>query len=195
MKLAPLTLTALLLISACSTSSEEPTATPTPATTSATTTPSPTPTTPATSTAPAWPRGIDKNLLDVDETDPDAVGLAWVTIATAYDTATDTNPADAMRRAAPLLSPALAEYFTDETAVRTDKTWNDAATHDAYTKATVQRVDLNPPTDTETTKHRDYEIMRTWTGNDGYERALDPLYISIRLSQTPSGKWQISDIA
>ena len=195
MKLAPLTLTALLLISACSTSSEEPTTTPTPATTSTTTTPSPTPTPSATSAAPAWPRGIDKSLLDVDETDPDAVGLAWVTIATAYDTATDTNPADAMRRAAPYLSPALAEHFTADTHVRTDPEWSKAAAHDAYLDVTVERIDLNPPADTETTKHRDYEITRTWTGNDGYERALDPLYISIRLSQTPSGQWQISDIA
>lgn len=155
----------------------------------------PSATSPASTTAEAWPRGIDQRLLGVDQSDVDAVGLAWITLEVSYDTRTDTNPADAMRRASIYLSPALAEHVTDNTFIRPDITWTEATKNDAYTDVSVQRIDLNPPPDTDTTKHRDYEITRSWVNDDGYEYPLEPLYISIRLSQTPSGRWQISDIA
>lgn len=196
MKLTPVLVAALLVLGACSTtpadesSNHAPVATPTTSTAEPSAGPAPPPT-----SATDWPRGVDKALLEVDDSDVESVALAWITLATTYDTLTDTNPADAMRRASSYLSPALAEYFTDETALRTDLTWNEAAQHQSYTAVTIERIDLNPPSDTDTTKHRDFEINRTWKGSDGYELPIDPIYVSVRLSQTPSGTWQISDIA
>ena len=119
---------AALLAGACSTSEK---ATPVPQDEG------PSPTSPAVSRC-RTPTGVDSSYAD-------AVADAAAAVMACHDTRSDASPLDAVRRARTWLDPALVPDAGAQT--RTDAAWNTWSKANAWTPATVERIDLQQAPD------------------------------------------------
>ena len=127
-KAAAAAIAAALLAGACSTSEE---ATPVPQDEV------PSPTSPAVSRC-RIPAGVDSS-------DADAVADAAAAVVACHDTRSDASPLDAIRRARTWLAPTLVPDPGAQT--RTDAAWDTWSKANAWTPATVERIDLQQTPD------------------------------------------------
>lgn len=124
------------------------------------------------------------DLAAVDITNPDDVARAVVTTLNQYDTRTDSSPAAAAGRAAPLLTLSLATELT-EVDIRTDSTWLDLEQHDGYTEATTELVnEYGQPANTTTAALAQVSVTVQAIGRDGWTCTERARVVRVQLSRT-----------
>jgi hypothetical protein len=182
---------AVILTSAACSTDQVATTQPPASITSSTPTTSPSPTS-TTSSAPS--RLEVPDLADVDRQDPDAVATAAVTTINQWDTTTDQSPADALRRAAPLLS---TELVTDSIAAlppQGSAFWSELAGHQGYTDVTVTLAnEYGQPRNTDTAATSVTSYVVTATGDDGWNQTADPAVLRVRMGRpTTADPWTVT---
>lgn len=145
---------------------------------------------------PDWPEHLELDPAAVDDSDPDAVAAAYLETANTFDSATDEDPTNAQRRAARWMSPAAREGIDESLTIRPSGTWNEMASHDGYTSATVTPVQLDPPKDSDDTVYRDFTVSVEWHGRDSWDGPTEPeaQIVYLTLQKSTSDKWQVSEI-
>lgn len=144
-------------------------------------------------------RGGAPNPATVDRHNPLAVGQAFVALAYTSDTALDTTPADAGRRAAALAGDPLAQDLrAARSAAAPGATWQSWAQHSAYTRVTTtENVDDGRPADTAATLVRSWSVSAAPTGDDGWAGPAQRLTVYLSLTNDPpdgTGSWAVTDL-
>lgn len=105
----------------------------------------------------------------VDSSDADAVADAAAAVMACHDTRSDASPLDAIRRARRWLAPTLVPDPGAQT--RTDNAWAEWAKANAWTPATVERIDLQQTPDYASgAVSLARQTNATPTGPDGHRR-------------------------
>lgn len=122
----------------------------------------------------------------------DAVAAALVTA----DTATDTSPADAVRRAAEWMTPELAAVLEASETNSGAGWWGELVQHNGSTTAMVEPAeDSGQPADTESTAFRVRWVERVPVGPNGWEGEAYGQTLFITMTrETPAAPWLVSDV-
>lgn len=154
---------------------------------------------PGPSATSAAVRGSAPDPATVDRHDALAVGQAFVALAYTSDTALDTTPADAGRRAAALAGEPLAQDLRSaRSAAAPGASWQNWVQHHAYTHVTTtENVDDGRPADSAAAIVRSWSATAAPIGDDGW--AGPPQTITVYVSLTNNhpdgtGSWAVTDL-
>ncbi len=125
--------------------------------------------------------------------DPDVVARAALTATWTSDTALDTSPADAARRALPWLGGALARTVAAAARpIAPGATWNTWAAHHAHTVVVVAPVSDEHPPDTASTADREYLLTVTPVG-PGWHGTPAIAVVNLQLTRT-GHSWRVTQL-
>ena len=123
----------------------------------------------------------------------DSVALYSVRAVEAADTAVDSSPTDAFRRAAAWLAPSLLATVGRHSQVDPDATWSTWVRHRAYLVVRANLAMDDHPPDTTETAHRQVYATITPTGRDGWRGVprTEVLFVTL----TPVlGSWRLAAV-
>jgi hypothetical protein len=126
----------------------------------------------------------------VDLGDPGAVCDAFAAALFTADTATDSGPVDAYRRAAAYATTKLATDLTTVPA-RTPASWHDLVAHDGQVNVEVHRYDGEIPPPAGEVVYQAAVVVTTVTGRDGWQPAAGrhTVYCTLHGSQA---RWRVA---
>lgn len=138
------------------------------------------------------PRGLKVNLAAVNRTVAGDVAKAFATIAYSSDTRTDTSPAEAGKRAAPLATPELAKALKAARPGRGGADWNALVAARGFTVVkTRENTDDGAPAGTATTEYASYVVTITPKPTGAARTVV--VYLQITRS-TPTGPWAVAQL-
>jgi hypothetical protein len=138
------------------------------------------------------PRGLKVNLAAVNRTNAGDVAKAFATIAYSSDTRTDTSPADAGRRAAPLATPELTKALKAAPPGRGGADWTDLVSAKGYTLVKTRvNTDGGAPAGTATTEYASYVVTITPKPTGAAQTVV--VYLQITRT-TPTGPWAVAQL-
>lgn len=115
----------------------------------------------------------------------------FVTTALSVDTATDTGPADARRRAtAAFADPTMANADSGQGQ---DPDWPLLVEHRAHVVVSVRPATDDPPPTRADRVSASVEITRTAIGSDGWRQPLTGAVAYCGLRRAPTG-WKVSEL-
>jgi hypothetical protein len=103
------------------------------------------------------------------------------------DTTRDRGFADALRRAARLLSTGYAGAVRTAPTPTPDAQWQQWTQHQAYTDVTVVPSPEDRPPDSATTAYRGYVLTDAPVGRDGWRGRPQQLIALVTLTHAPGG--------
>lgn len=127
--------------------------------------------------------------------DPGVVAVATLTVAYSADTVTDTSPLAAQRRALPWFGGGYAAALraANDAAAGPGAAWNSWSTHRAQLVVHVAAAADDHPADTATTADRQYLLTQTPTA-PGWTGPAVSVAVYVRLTRTPGGRWQVTEL-
>lgn len=142
------------------------------------------------------PRGLPASVTTSGASRKDATTVAqnFVYLIASWDTAIDNSPADAGRRAIPLVDADLAHGLAVAPKANVGVTWTRLAAHHGWTTVVEQLGGLGPqPADTDTTGVRAVTATMTGHGTSGWNSSIGtPQTLLITLSRTrPGAAWTV----
>lgn len=138
------------------------------------------------------PRGLKVNLAAVNRTIAGDVAKAFATIAYSSDTRTDTSPADAGKRAAPLATPELAKALKAAPPGRGGADWTDLVSAKGYNVVKTRvNTDGGAPADSATTEYASY-VLTIIPKPTGAARTV-VVYLQITRN-TPTKPWAVAQL-
>ena len=138
------------------------------------------------------PRGLKVNVAAVNRTVAGDVAKAFATIAYSFDTRTDTSPADAGKRAAPLTTPELAKALKAAPPGRGGADWTDLVSAKGYTLVKTRvNTDGGAPAGSATTEYASY-VLTIIPQPTGAARTI-VVYLQITRT-TPTEPWAVAQL-
>lgn len=138
------------------------------------------------------PRGLKIDLAAVDRSVAGDVAKAFATTAYSSDTRTDTSPAGASKRAAPLATPELARALTAPRQAREGADWNALVTARGFTAVkTRENTDDGAPAGTATTQYASYLLTITAKPTGAARTVV--VYLQIT-RPTPTRPWAVAQL-
>jgi len=136
------------------------------------------------------PRGL--KLAAVNRTVAGDVAKTFATIAYSSDTRTDTSPADAGKRAAPLATPELAKALKAPRLDRVGADWSALVAARGFTVVkAIKNTDDGAPPGTATTEYASYVVTITPKPSGAARTVV--VYLQITRS-TPTGPWAVAQL-
>lgn len=133
----------------------------------------------------------------VDRADPTAVAEAMLDAAFSSDTTADATPFAAVRRSLTWYKPAAAaRVLASAPTGPVGAEWITWTAHKATTTVVVQtNTDPGAPADTATSADRQFNVIVTPHGEDGWTTAPDQYQCFVTLTRTsPTGPWQVANL-
>ncbi|MDQ2729058.1 MAG: hypothetical protein M3Y91_14645 [Actinomycetota bacterium] len=146
---------------------------------------------PATTTVPAG------NFGSVNRTDPTAVAEAVLEANFGSNTTTDTSPFDAVKRSLIWYTPAgAAQVLASAPTGPAGAEWTTWTQHKVTATVTVQvNHDSGAPPDTPTASYRQFNVLVTPHGADGWTSPPDQYQCFVTLTTPgPGSPWQVATI-
>jgi len=138
------------------------------------------------------PRGLTVNLAAVNRDVAGDVARAFAIIAYSSDTRTDTSPADAGKRAAPLATPELAKALKAPRLDRVGADWSALVAARGFTVVkAIKNTDDGAPPGTATTEYASYVVTITPKPSGAARTVV--VYLQITRS-TPTGPWAVAQL-
>lgn len=154
----------------------------------------------ASSTEPPAGKPAPIDPASVDTSNPERVAEAVAVASVTWDTTMHDSEFDAARSVTALMTPQLAAAYAPagpDAHPSTDARWAQARDLHAYSVPDVRTAQdtHSAPPDTPTMLHRVYDATWTWHG-DGGQTLNDPRtrYLYVTVSQQPDGRWLVSTL-
>lgn len=140
--------------------------------------------------APSWAQPAH-----VDAGNATDVGRAALAVMFTQDTVTDTSSMQAQIRAGAFLQPAYLAALKAVPVTAPGAQWETWAAHRAYTSTQVTVGTDTRPTDTETLAERQYSVVVTPIGRDGWRGAPESFTAFVELTRTSaSAPWRLAAV-
>lgn len=122
------------------------------------------------------------------------VAAAFATATWQMDTATDTSPAQAQRRAAQLATPSFADTLAQAPATSGGAAWNELAARHGWTTASAQAQASPDAPDTSTKAYRVVTVTITAHTPDGWSSTtlFAPVVTYIQLFSDGVSSWRVN---